>query len=257
MSVVTKFFVDPMAFFAIGTLVSVLFLEGNLESKSLLLKNPIQADEAFEYFSASPMLFGYAVLIATLVTVETCHTVSKSDQKRASWFLWNAVVFHIMMDGCSGGLNTPRLMGANYRILDNRFRFNVSLSEGGPHPGEAAGGFTVVMVELLIMAPLCILTCVGIMKNLPWHHELQAVVSAFHLFGTIMFIAPEFLTSCPNMAPIGEETCLPDLTPFTFFYFYFGVGANLVWILVPLYIGFTAVLQSVSVKKVARKQKVQ
>jgi len=254
MATVAKFFLDPTCAFALSTLLSVLFVKGELATKTLVFKK-FDPEEAIEYLTDTPILVGVGVVVLTLAMVGQCEKVARANQMRASWFLWNAAVFHIMMDGCSGGLNRPALMGANYRILDNRFRTHIPESKGGPHHGEAAGGFVVVMVELLIMSVLCIITCVGIMKNKPWHHEMQALMSAVHLFGVIMFVVPEFLTQCQNMAPIGEKSCLPELTPFTFFYYYFGVGANLVWVFVPLYLGYTAIMESAEIKAKAMKLK--
>ena len=35
------------------------------------------------------------------------------------------------------------------------------------------------------------------------------------------------------MQPVGVETCLPPVTPFFIFFFYFGVIINFLWLVVP------------------------
>lgn len=42
-------------------------------------------------------------------------------------------------------------------------------------------------------------------------------------FGALLFVAPDMLTGCLNMQPMGVPTCWPPLTPFYFFFVYFGV----------------------------------
>ena len=42
------------------------------------------------------------------------------------------------------------------------------------------------------------------------------------------------MTSCLNLVPFDKPGCSPPLSLFTAFYFYFGVGANFVWIVIPV-----------------------
>jgi hypothetical protein len=42
------------------------------------------------------------------------------------------------------------------------------------------------------------------------------------------------LDGCYNMQPFGVNDCLPPLTPFYFFFVYFGVVINWIWFLAPL-----------------------
>ena len=39
---------------------------------------------------------------------------------------------------------------------------------------------------------------------------------------------------CVNMQPIGVADCAPPLTPFYFFFVYFGVVINWIWLVVPV-----------------------
>ena len=62
------------------------------------------------------------------------------------------------------------------------------------------------------------------------------------LLGTIMFVFPEFVTGCKNLSPFGLEGCIERFTSvpsgstleYHGLFFLFAVGANLVWIFVPL-----------------------
>ena len=53
-------------------------------------------------------------------------------------------------------------------------------------------------------------------------------------YGTVVFVVPDLLDGCLNMQPFGVADCTPPLTPFYFFYVYFGVVINWIWFGVPL-----------------------
>ena len=72
---------------------------------------------------------------------------------------------------------------------------------------------------------------------------------AFQFFGSLVFILPELLTGCENTQPIGKSDCSPPLTPFYFFYYYFGVMANFVWTVIPFYLLIKVVQSEVAEKK--------
>jgi len=41
------------------------------------------------------------------------------------------------------------------------------------------------------------------------------------------------MTGCENMVPHGVKNCMPGFSLFELFYFWFGVGVNVVWVIVP------------------------
>ena len=53
-------------------------------------------------------------------------------------------------------------------------------------------------------------------------------------YGALIFVAPDYLTGCLNMQPFNEPGCTPPLTPFYFFFVYFGVIINWIWFVVPV-----------------------
>ena len=91
------------------------------------------------------------------------------------------------------------------------------------------------------------------------------VTLTFQLCGTIWFVLPEVLVGCPNMHPIGfrepvaagaaagavgAHSCLGghDGGAYDVMYFWFAVGVNVVWVLVPL-----AMLRAAAARGAARK----
>jgi hypothetical protein len=74
---------------------------------------------------------------------------------------------------------------------------------------------------------------VGIKRGASWARDLQLVALTFQLLGAIVFVGAELMTGCMNLVPFGKPGCLPDLSLYTAFYFYFGVTLNFVWVLIP------------------------
>ena len=70
-----------------------------------------------------------------------------------------------------------------------------------------------------------------------------------------MFVLPDYLTGCLNMQPFGEPTCMPPLTPFYFFFVYFGVIINWIWFVVPVGMLIKAVCNDVKGDASASKRK--
>eukprot|EP00937_MAST-01D_sp_MAST-1D-sp2_P008265 g8265.t1 len=103
------------------------------------------------------------------------------------------------------------------------------------------------------MAPLCLLaylayraapgSTLGLLRE-----ELELVTLLFQLCGTIWFVGPELLTECRNMVPIGVAGCLPGTKPYELMYFWFAVGVNVVWVLVPLVMIVAAMQRNAALK---------
>ena len=53
------------------------------------------------------------------------------------------------------------------------------------------------------------------------------------------------MTNCLNLVPFNKPVCLPEnVNAYSILYFYFAVGLNLLWIIVPLWEIVTNVLES-------------
>jgi hypothetical protein len=125
------------------------------------------------------------------------------------------------------------------RLLDNRFNVGCTATSqvpcaAPPHPSDAAAALVVTQTELYVHSLLCLAAYVGLQKRAAWQHELQIAALAFQLLGAIVFVGSELLTGCLNMVPIGEHTCAPGVSLYELFYFWFGVSANFVWVVIPL-----------------------
>ena len=53
-------------------------------------------------------------------------------------------------------------------------------------------------------------------------------------YGAVVFVVPDMFDGCVNMQPMGVADCAPPLTPFYFFFVYFGVVINWIWLVVPV-----------------------
>ena len=96
------------------------------------------------------------------------------------------------------------------------------------------------------MAPLCFITYILIQWKSPYARDMQIITSVFQLIGTYFFIVPELLMGCSNLLPFYSQSCLPlpPLDLFHGFFFYLAVGLNVVWIVVPLYIIYSSVMEN-------------
>ena len=94
---------------------------------------------------------------------------------------------------------------------------------------------------------------VGLYQRATWRRELEVCVCTLQMFGNAMFVGPELLTGCLNMVPIGTKGCTAGLTAYELFFFWFAVGINAIWLVVPAYFLVTNVLESAAQKKGAVK----
>lgn len=78
------------------------------------------------------------------------------------------------------------------------------------------------------------MVAVGICKGAKWQKTLEVMVLTMAAYGALVFVVPDYLEGCSNMQPMNERTCSPELTPFYFFFVYFGVIINWIWFVVPV-----------------------
>lgn len=207
---------DPTFLFGINTLFSVVFLIADEKNQSLELRPLSRIPFELWNYVVDPAFFvGLLVLLAARHFVgNNAKPMSTSESNRAGWYLWNAVIFHVMMDGMSGGKWGNQLMMANYKILD--FRFNDEANAG-----EAANAAVVVNMELFLYSWIVTIAYVGIATRARWRYEAEIVVLVMQLFGTFVFVLPEFLTGCTNMVSVistGDDSgesgvCLHHVLP--------------------------------------------
>ena len=257
----------PTIVFFAGIVLCPLFLTGDRESYSLSPRNwPLETpaaqarlvEEAMAYLGDPAMLGAWAFLVvALLLGAFGGAKLSCRDRRASLWDLLNGAFIHVAMDGLTGGFHLLPLMDAHYRQLDNRCNDDVSHAAGGPSEDAVATATVVFRVELFVMAPLCLLTylayrgcSLGLGLN-ALRPELEISTLLFQICGTIWFVGPELLTGCKNMVPIGIEGCTTVGTkPYELMYFWFAVGVNVVWIIVPLLMLRHTVQQNVSARAI-------
>ena len=154
------------------------------------------------------------------------------------------------MDGMTGGYHSFRAMDNNYRILDNRCNDELVGTAGGPDEGSRAVALLVFRLELFVMMPICLLAFLALRRRSSTAPALELVASILQLLGTVFFIGPELMTGCKNMVPFGVKPngCAPPPLDslWNAFYWHFGIGVNIVWILVPLWLGARAAVDASS-----------
>lgn len=185
---------DPTLLFGVGTLFSVCFVVGNESTMSLELR-PIDEIPGIllSFLTDRAFFIGGVLLLATRWWVGESTGKSKLtpvEQRRAGWYLWNAIIFHCMMDGLAGTGYGNALMNKNYQLLDRRFKPD----GGGASKGDVAVVAIVVHIELFMHTMLCLAAYVGIASGAKWQHEAELVALTFQLFGLFVFVGPEFLT---------------------------------------------------------------
>lgn len=263
-------YTDPSAVFLISILFSVVFVVGHKKEGDVdahLSARPLaEIPETLFNFLLDPcFLAGGLFLAVALHLANSDHndlygklsgnkpdpdTMTKYEIYAAGWYLWNGCICHVMLDGMAGGNWGNHLMNANYRLLDLRFNWEDRGTAGGPHASDVAAALTVTQTELWCHSTLCLFAYVGYCRDSAWKQEIGILALAFQLFGAIVFVGPEFLTGCINMVPHNEYNCMPDTgSLYNLFYFYFGVGANFVWVVIPVYMIWEAVHSSAAQKE--------
>jgi len=237
---------DPTFLFLGPTLLVPLFASGDPKTHTLNLAPPTQAD-VLAYLQEPAVIACFVFIILGLLLG------GKRSNRTAVWFLMNGGIVHIAMDGLTGGYHALPLMDKSYRQLDNRF--NDDVSTGASHDAWAAA-FLVVTLELFVMAPMCWLSYYAISNNKAWRQEISFMTAFLQFLGTIMFVFPEFITGCRNLSPFGFDGCLARFTSvppgstleYHGLFFGFAVGANLIWLAVPLKLMINAWSENIEIK---------
>ena len=182
-------------------------------------------------------------------TSASSQPLSKADRGAAEWYWWNAWLYHTAMDGLSGSFHVVPVVVQQYFILDQRF------------VNRHVVPWLVGVVELLIMAPLCIATIHSIVNPKNNHNNnnnnhggyrrwaLELITSTFQLFGMIAFVGAEVYEgqlNVPALDPVGSSSgrwtgeggrwSNVRFNVYHLTYYWFGFWfCNLVWGVVPLW----------------------
>ena len=243
---------DPTFQFCLQTVASVLFVKADEATQTIALRLP-SFGNIVSYVTDPTFFVGAAVYALAMYGVRgVTRKLTTGERLAANWYLWNTVVIHVMMDGLCGAHGWMGPMNENYRILDRRYRPELvgQLEKGGTHATDRASAYTLNEMELFGHSVLTLFAFWGVMHKAPWRHTVEAIALTTQAVGAIMFVMPDMLSGCENMQPVGVKSCLPPLTPFFVFFFYFGVIINWLWVVVPVFM-LVKVVQSDVAEKAA------
>ena len=231
---------DPTFLFLFNTFWSVLFIEPNETDRSLSVVVP-SLSAVFSTVVDPACLIGLAELCAFFYfTGDKWKKLNQRESLTMHWHLWNGILIYTMMDGLNGAFSEhgflPILHEKGYRLVDRRYRRHLIGAPGGIGPSsyEVLVARTVNSIELFVYSWMSIMAAVGVATRARWHQTVETIVLTMAAYGTIVFVLPDMLDGCYNMQPMGVKECLPPLNAFYFFYVYFGVVINFIWLFVPL-----------------------
>ena len=209
---ITRILFDPTFLFTIGCL--------SVAPALCYLDDPVAAiPKLLQYITDPALLIGCGVFLAAILTGGAWPKgMSGSEGRIAMWYLMNGAFIHITMDGLTGGWHHLHLLNEHYCRLDKRFLEDEAVS------------WMITQIELFVMAPLCILTYRAILNNSRLRYALEITTSLCQLWGAVIFFGSEVLNKFPNV-PVDSQFL------FSFhhcLYFWFGFGANLIWVVIPL-----------------------
>jgi hypothetical protein len=169
-----------------------------------------------------------------LISWLACYPFTKKlavyDRWSAEWYWWNAWFFHMLMDGMVGSLRLIPLAVHQYDVLDRRFIQRHSVP------------WTVGMVELCIMNPLCLLSYWAVCQDHSLRFPLELITSTFQIMGMLIFLISEVYEgqlNVPALDPVGVPGNRWGNVKWNHYhltYYWFGLWfCNLVWAVVPCY----------------------
>lgn len=242
---------DPTFIFLFGVIVSVLFVKGNEKDMTLELSIP-SVQKVVNYFNDPGFYAMFAVVVLGYLSVMGSKVkLTYNESLVANWYIWNCALVHVGIDGLCGGFGYLSLMNDNYKLLDRRFRYELTDKPGGPSLSDAAGAKLVVNIELTMHSILTFLAYIGVCYRAKWRQGVELIALTFQLFGALLFVGPELYTGCENLVPIGVKTCFPGFSLYEIFYFWFGVIVNGVWVVIPAYMMYTAIVSDIKEKEVS------
>lgn len=227
---------DPQVLFIAFCLLVPLFS---------LTNNEARIQFAFHIYNIAAFITLYLLTrYATKASQEKNIVLTTAETRQTIWWLLNGIFIHFIMDGCTLFSNQlPKLL--------SKFHINYTFPEYYLHQmyGQMDSRYfghptvdTVTVIELFIMFPLCCMMYWGVKTHAPWRAPLQIVTSVFQLFGTFMYVGPEFFES-PVLKHFNYVDYNFEFTQNHFVLFWFAFSANVIWIIIPTYFIWSGVVE--------------
>jgi len=189
-------------------------------------------EKMFTYISLPSIWGSFVLLFVVLVFTHlfgTTHTLSARQQRIANWFLCNGVFINIFLDVFAGQFQWSGLMTEQYNILEPRYVM-------GLYHDAGQVVFMTSMLELLLQAPLCLITYWGFYHNTGWKEATGIIASVLHFTGIWWMYVPEILRGFPHIpADRNFRFSFHDIL-YYWFGFWFCCG---LWTLVPILLTIT------------------
>jgi len=212
---------DPTAAFSVSVLLLMFYMGGSAPNNDPLsfITNP---------FVLWGLFLGAA---AYQLSKNDSVTLTVADSWAANWYLFNAFFFHLILDGFGAAFDRIPLVATQYEKLDKRYLSG----------GNVSVPYTVALIEVFFMAPLCFLAYYFIKTGNPHRYVVEIVVSTAQFIGLIVFCGVEIFDgnlNVPAHKPVGtKEGRWANINDFSFdyiVYYWFGFWlANAIWAVVP------------------------
>jgi len=216
-----EFLLDPSFYYTFGVILLPIALDPSVQS----------VPAALEYLT-HPSLW-VAMFCLAAMHVLTFYTPGPPVRKLplpermlGRWYLFNAIIIFMLMDGCVGGLKVNPVLSKQYQAMDKRYGFPFGSVEGS--------AVTVVsLCELLLKGPLCLLLYVLMYRGSRYVDPVAIVVNVLQFYGTVLYLGQELITGMKNLHVDYElRFSFKDLC-----YFWFAIlFANILYLMFPAYL---------------------
>jgi len=179
-----------------------------------------------EYFSLPTIWGGFVYLFIVLIVTHLCGnrvTLTSKEQRVANWFLMNGVFYNTFLDVFAGQFQMSGLLTTEYNIIEPRYKM-------GLYHDAGQVVFMTSMIELLIQAPLCIVTYWGYYHNASWRYVTGVIVSVLHFSGVWWMYIPEALRNFPHIP--ADRIFRFSFTDIVYYWFAFWF-CGLLWTIIP------------------------
>jgi len=197
-------------------------------------KNWNFGEVAYGFFLNPYVLFAFSVSTGVVyhgIQTRPIKEIPIYDRWVVEWYWWNAWLYHLTMDGFSGSFQRVPVVVQQYFVLDKRFETHHVVP------------YMIGLIEIVCMAPLCLVTLHMILKNHPLRYPMELITSTFQFMGMVVFVGAEVYEgqlNVPALDPVGVPgdrwANLQSMNLYHFTYYWFGFWfCNLVWGVVPYY----------------------
>lgn len=199
----------------------------------------ITNEQRIGYFTDPFVLGPWGIVFLTIATTGKKKELSRAEQMKANWYLFNGPTINMGLDAFVGLLDKIPLFRAQYVKLDARYRDHEAVVS------------TIAGLELTLYPVLCIALYRAYWQDANYRIPLEIATTAIQFYGTIMFVFCEMWDGNPNIKTDRNFEFSVD----HIVYFWFGYLANYIWFIVPGLLGWNAFKEASALIEKATKGK--